>query len=516
MAYVVPADLEDLRALVEWAYCEGTPLVPRGAGTGMPGGNVGPHLIVEVEAGLGTLEWVDRESGLLRLGAGVVAAEAERFARDAGFFLPFLPSSKRWCQIGGMVANNAAGARTFRHGATAASVECLEGIFSWGEPFRVGTGLPVPDAFLRLPSRLEAGLGVRVGERDLARAPETRRRWTSGLRPSLPGWPRVRKNASGYALDRYLPTRNPAQLLVGSEGTLAVLTHAELRLVPMAPTRGLGVLAAHSSAELTALALGGEDIGAETCEFLGRRFLEIAGIGGDPQVGSLASGAHGLVLMEVAGERDEVESGLAAILELGQRTGAESLLATDPETMERLWELRHAASPRIAHEAGGGRVSLQFIEDSVVPPEQLGAYLDGLDQILEEAGFDAITFGHAGDGNVHVNPLVDVSDPAWKDRVRSVLNSVAGLVASLGGTLSGEHGDGRLRAPLLDRIWAPPLVAAFRLVKEALDPRGILNPGVILPLPGQDPLEGLEPKTPRGLHGRPEDDHLVTFESPTS
>lgn len=134
---------------------------------------------------------------------------------------------------------------------------------------------------------------------------------------------------------------------------------------------------------------------------------------------------------------------------------------------------------------------MQFIEDSVVPPGRLPEYLAGLSSILAEARLEAVVFGHAGDGNVHVNPLVPTGDEDWRDRVRQVLEGVAGLVASLGGTLSGEHGDGRIRAPYLDRIWGPGSVAAFKETKGLLDPDGIFNPGVILPLPGQDPLEGL-------------------------
>jgi FAD/FMN-containing dehydrogenase len=104
---------------------------------------------------------------------------------------------------------------------------------------------------------------------------------------------------------------------------------------------------------------------------------------------------------------------------------------------------------------------------------------------------DAVVFGHAGDGNVHVNPLVDVGTPGWRDRVRTVLEDTVQLVAGLGGTLSGEHGDGRLRAPLIGRIWPERVVTAFRTVKSRVDPENIMNPGVILPVPGQDPLEGL-------------------------
>ncbi len=505
---MVPSGLEGLRAVVGWAFEERIALIPRGGGTGMPGGNVGPYLTVEVGPGFQDIEWVDEGRGRLRAGAGVVAADAERFAREAGFTLPFLPSSRRLCRIGGMVANNAAGARSFRHGATAASVTGVEGLFAWGDPFRVGAGATEPDVFWELRSRLERTLAATV--------PDGR---------MLPDWPRVRKNASGYALDRYLPQGDPAQLLAGSEGTLALITHVELHLVPEPEARGLIVLAARSLSDLERIAELAAELGTETCEFLGRRFLHISGIAGgagpgparaDPRVRSLAEAAEALVLIEVAGSTEEVDAGISAVRTEGGPRALGSLVARDPDEIERLWELRHSASPMIAQEAVRGRFSMQFIEDSVVPPGALGSYLSGLDRILESAGLDAVTFGHAGDGNVHVNPLVDVYDPDWRERVRKALNGVTELVASLGGTLSGEHGDGRLRAPLLERIWGPRMMDAFRLVKEMLDPRGILNPGVILPLGGQDPLEGLRPKPPEGLPGREGGAHLSAFDSPTS
>ena len=114
-----------------------------------------------------------------------------------------------------------------------------------------------------------------------------------------------------------------------------------------------------------------------------------------------------------------------------------------------------------------------------------------LRRVLGEAGLPAVIFGHAGDGNLHVNPLVDVSRPGWRAEVEAVTYAVAEGVAALGGTMAGEHGDGRLRAPLLETVWGPELVSLFRAVKDAFDPRGILNPGVILPLPGQRPLDGV-------------------------
>ena len=146
---------------------------------------------------------------------------------------------------------------------------------------------------------------------------------------------------------------------------------------------------------------------------------------------------------------------------------------------------------------------IRFVLHEVLGLERLTAYPgyeeatpDLIDAILAEAGrgMDAVVFGHAGDGNVHVNPLVPVDAPGWEARVRAVLEGVVELVASLGGTLAGEHGDGRLRAPFLDRIWGPELSRLFRAMKGAMDPEGILNPGVVVPLPGQDPLEALHPR----------------------
>jgi len=240
-----------------------------------------------------------------------------------------------------------------------------------------------------------------------------------------------------------------------------------------------------------------ETAGAAACEFLGRRFLEVAGLEDHPRVGAVASGAEALVLVELDGARLPVAQGLSRLRDHARQAGVELLEARDPARCQELWAVRHAASPVIARQAEHGRVSMQFIEDSVVPRRALGAYLGGLEAILEEEETDAVMFGHAGDGNVHVNPLVEVERPDWRDRVGRILEATAGLVASLGGTLAGEHGDGRIRAPYLAWIWGAERARAFAEVKSSLDPVGTLNPGVVLPLPGQNPLEGISPEPRR-------------------
>lgn len=500
-AFAVPRDEEDLALLVEWSRDSGHPLTPRGGGTGMPGGNLGPSVVVSLESGFSSLETVEGSEGRIRSGAGAVAAEIDSLARLAGRFLPPVPSSAPWCTAGGMVANNAASARSFGHGAVARWVAAVEGVDSEGRSFRVertpgphdpaGTHGSSPGApsSLQLPSESSGSAIV-----DAARAIRP-----AGLQSGDGSvsnmWPPVRKNSSGYAMDRFVSGGfDPLQLLVGSEGTLAFITAVEWWTHPLPQRRGIALLPATSATDIVQLAQGASEIGAVACEMLGRRFIEIAGLEADPLLRELPRDAHALLLLEVTGDDHEVAEGLLRCRQLGTGVAGGGIVGDSAADADRLWALRHAASPVIAREAGKGRVSTQFIEDCVVPVARLGDFLDGLNDALREAGFDAVVFGHAGDGNLHVNPLVDVGAPDHLSRVRDCLERVAELVSRLNGTLAGEHGDGRLRAPYLERIWGGRTVEIFRSVKEHFDPMGILNPGVILPLPGQDPLDGFLPR----------------------
>lgn len=471
-ATAVPEGVEDVARLVVWAEAEGIPLVPRGAGTGMPGGNVGWGVAVDMTR-LDTLQAADLQAGLVRAGAGVVAAAVESLAQGAGRFLPALPSSADRCTVGGMVANNAAGARSFGYGAIHAWVEALEVVLADGSRARLERGCPDP--------RIEAA----------------RNAATAALGESFLPWPAVRKNSSGYALDRFLPSGDPVDLMVGSEGTLGIVTAVDLRLPPAPATRSLVLLPVPEEAALDPLVAVARESGACTCEFLGRRFLDVSGLRQDPHLGSMAARHAALVLLEWDGEAERVEAGVDRLREVAADMGVPLRIARSPGEMAALWRARHAASPVVAARAAEGLVSMQFIEDSVVPEGRLSRYLAGLDVILGEEHTDAVVFGHAGDGNVHVNPLIDVRRPDWRERVARILDGTAELVASLGGTLAGEHGDGRVRPPFHPQIFGDGVTSAFSAVKRALDPSGILNPGVVVALPGHDPLLGLTPERRR-------------------
>jgi FAD/FMN-containing dehydrogenase len=362
----------------------------------MPGGNLGEGVVVEVGDAFRGIQTLDEQQGHLRVGAGETGQAIAKAADRLGGFLPFLPSSARWCTLGGMIANNAAGARSFRYGSIRSHVEALEGIYAWGETFRVARSDAPSERFARLDTELRRKLDLQGKDR-------------------LPGWPRVRKNSSGYALDRFLGPGGPVDLLVGSEGTLAIVTRAELRVIPKPPCTGLMVAGVSSPEALTALALEATEVRASACEFFGRRFLELAGANVYPELRPLARDAFAMVVVEAMGTRSEVEARLTRL----ERSGlglSDTITTFDSQAMDRLWAVRHAASPTIARESGRGRISTQFVEDCVVPVEALGSYLKELDCILTEAGLDAVVFGHAGDGNVHVNPLLNVLEADWRIR----------------------------------------------------------------------------------------------------
>jgi FAD/FMN-containing dehydrogenase len=255
------------------------------------------------------------------------------------------------------------------------------------------------------------------------------------------------------------------------------------------------VLGSFSSLEeATAAAMMAVDSGASACELLDQTFLAYAAKSpdADESLREVMEGAVAILLAEVEGETAEAAAHRAEDLAMAFKgAGARNVdIALTPEKEHDLWELRHAASPILA--ALDQSTSMQFIEDGAVPLPRLPEYIEGVRQALAGRAVSGVIFGHAGDAHVHVNPLVDVREPNWRDKVLGLLDDVVSLTAKLGGTLTGEHGDGRLRTPLLVRVWHKDALRSFSLVKKAFDPTNILNPGVKVPLPNQKPIEDIK------------------------
>ena len=471
-AVAVPADEDDLVTLMRWAARTGHPLIPRGSGSSMAGGAIGDGVIVDL-ARFDQVGAVDAHRRTLTVGAAVLRDRLESVANAAGLTFPVDPSSGAFATIGGMCATHAAGSRTVRYGPLRDWIVGIHGVFADGTQTWVRRGNPTP----ALP----------ILERAASTLLSTVRATTfDALRHAG-----VRKESSGYALAPYHSSGDPIDLLLGSEGTLAFITAVEVRLTPR-PGAIAVLLTGFDTLEAAAeAAVELATQGASAVELLDRSFLEIAASEGATL--PVAPSLEAVLLIEVEGVDIAAAQGDAERLAAWCRTAGavQVVLPTDASSHEALWELRHAASPILARLAPRWE-SLQLIEDGCVPPAHFATYVRGVREVLARAGCRGVIFGHAGDAHAHVNVLADLTDPDWRARCEQVLTEVTALVAQLGGTVAGEHGDGRLRTPLLPQLWPSETLALFAAVKATFDPTGFLNPGVKVAAPGARPLEAMK------------------------
>ncbi len=458
-AVAVPADREDLALLARWAHAGGVAVVPRGAGSGMPGGNVGTGVVVDLSRAFREEPAVDAGARTARAGASVTYRALNAAAERQGLSLPPDPSSGAFCTLGGMVATNASGARTLKYGAMRAWVRGLEFVTAEGETGRADARTHGRTAAERRFER-DVAPGIRAHASELEAAA-----------------PRTTKNSSGYALDAWARSGATTDLLTGSEGTLAMVTGVEVALAPLPARRSTLLVTLRSLDDVGPAVQALRPLGPSAMELLDRTYLDLVR---DAAQGRVPDGTEAVLLVEFEGDgRGAVE----AVRHLASTTE----LAVDPASVSRLWELRHLASPILARLPGQQR-SLQVVEDGCVPVDVLGRYIRALREAADAHRFGIVIFGHAGDGHLHANLLADVSQPDFPARLASCLEAVTGVQLSLGGTPSGEHGDGRLRAPFVARAFGDAYLELCRRTKAAWDPTGILNPGVKLAAEGAAPF----------------------------
>lgn len=470
-----PADVEDLARLARWAHETGTPLVPRGAGSGMGGGNVGRGVVVDLRRIGASLLLLDPVTATARTGAAVTAGTLAAAASAQHLRLPPNPSSGRWATLGGMFSTNASGPRTVRYGSVRPWVLAAEVVTAEGEVIEMRRGGSSQDVGAIGRFRDDAWPAIR-GARTLI---DER-------------FPKTTKNSSGYALDHLVRSGDFIDLLIGAEGTLGFVTTITWQLDPIPPHRSGLRISLRDLDQLGELVPRLRRLGPSEIELLDRSFLEVVRDTAAARAAGVAGDEAAVLLVEF--EEDSADSA-AAMGERGadvaRETTREVVTALTEEAQRALATLRHAASPILA--ATPGRRSLQVIEDGCVPIEHLGPYVAEVRRIASAQGMQAVIFGHAGDGNVHVNLLPDVSATGWAESVRRIYDEVSEALLGLGGTPTGEHGDGRLRAGLVERVYGAELVALFRKVKEDFDTRGILNPGIKLPAGDhRDPLADLK------------------------
>jgi FAD/FMN-containing dehydrogenase len=469
----VPVDAEDVVVLVKWAAQTGTALIPRGSGSSMAGGAIGDGVIVDLSR-INHLHKIDERERTVWVEPGVLWSTLDVAARRRNLRFPVDPSSGAFCTLGGMASTNAAGPHSLRYGATRRWVNALECVFSDGDRAIITRGEPPPRNVKAI------GRFLREVHGDIVALDKRRPIIHLG----------VRKEASGYAIHDYATDADLVDLLVGSEGTLVIIVGIQLKLAPVAQATSsvLGVFSTLETA--TAAATSAVESGASACELLDKTFLSYAASGksADEKFRQRMEGAAAILLAEVEGDSADAAAAdaekLARAFRAAGTTDVDVALTTEGE--HELWQLRHAASPILSDLEH--LTSMQFIEDGAVALAKLPEYVKGVKTALAQHEISGVIFGHAGDAHVHVNPLVDVRQPDWRKRIASLLDDVVALTTRLGGTLTGEHGDGRIRTPLLHRVWHRDAIKAFAQIKNAFDPENIFNPGVKVPLNTQTPF----------------------------
>lgn len=512
LGVVIPADIEEVPKIVRYCAEHGLPILPRGGGTSLAGQCVNRAVVIDLSARCTGLEWVDEERRVCGVEAGITIDDLSDQLRADGhglFFAPD-PATARQCTVGGAIGNNAAGTRSILYGRTSESVEAVSAVLADGSPVFLGAGFldgaPSRDAPYRLITPIEKN---RSRVRDLTKGViDICRRYEPLIRERFPKT--IRRNA-GYGLDMILadmdraaaegrdPLRvvNLAKLICGSEGTLAVVTGATLKLHPVPKAKGLAVIGFASLDEAIDTVAPMLELGPSAVELLddlviglaraNTEYAKYAELMPQPREGTLEAvlyveffSTEGLA--DIAGRIERVRA-IASV----RHPNAGFAVYTGASEMSQALKLRKAGEP-LLHGIPGKRKPLGFVEDNAVPVAHLGTFVRTFRQILEREGTRGAFWAHASVGVLHVRPLLDPRDAEDRARMERIAVEVADLARDLGGVMSGEHGDGRVRGPLLERYYGPELMRAFREVKELFDPRNLLNPGNIVE-PG--PIESI-------------------------
>jgi len=459
-AVAFPRNARQASAIIKAAAEADLSVTPRGAGTGLTGGALGDGLVVDFARYNNQIGRFDPDRRTVQVGAGVVLDQLNAFLKPYGFwFGPDVATSSR-ATLGGMIANNSSGARAPFYGTTADHVVALEIVLADGRVRRVGPG----EAGLRA-EQLAAEELVQLNSLAIQEK----------LHPGLvKRWP-------GYALDRFLrePT-NLVHLFCGSEGTLAGILSAELRVVPLPPARALALVFFDSVAEAMQATVQLLDLRPAAIEHVDRLLLDqTRGQSAFQAARDLMDldtrPAESVLLVEFF---DDVQDKLAALAAL--KPGRRHRLVTDAAEQERVWALRRAGLSLLTGCKGPAKPTTG-IEDTAVPPRRLPEYVAALRQLLQRHGLQASFYGHAAAGLLHVRPLLDLHRAEDVRRFRQVAEEVSTLVKEFGGSLAAEHGVGLARTEFMADQLGEALLETMRQIKSAFDPHNLLNPGKLIP-----------------------------------
>ncbi len=475
---VIPKHEADALAAVRLSVKHGLPILPRGGGTSLSGQTVGHAIHIDFSKYMNRILECNLDEGWVRVQPGVVQDELNAYLRPKGFQLgPDTASSSR-ATLGGMMGNNSAGARSILYGKTIDHIVEMKVVLSNGEQAVFG-----PMTSERLAVRMQGDcLESRLYREVHALAKEHRDE-------ILARYPRLMRRVSGYNLDEFIKEQpfNLARMVIGSEGTLAVIMEAKVKIVPRPKCMALDVIhfgslveAVEASQEILAFNPSAMELMDKMILELGRQSLEYSRrmnfIQGDP---------GGLMLVEFYGEsRQELEAKIEGMEGMLHRkhAGLAFTRALEPPDQQNIWQVRKGAQGLLMSVLGDKK-PIAFVEDPAVPVENLPAFLKRFQKLLADYDTKGGYYGHASVGCIHIRPLIDLKQAAEVDKMRRISDEVCALVMEFGGSMSGEHGDGLARSHHNERLFGPALYKAFQRVKTAFDPLNLFNPGKVVNAP---------------------------------
>ena len=460
LAVAFPANTRQLSALIDAAVQADVAVIPRGAGTGLVGGAIGQGLVVDFSRYNRQIADLDLERRTIRVGPGVVLDRLNSFLRPHGYcFGPDVATSAR-ATLGGMIANNSSGSHTPIYGTTADHINELEVVLADGRIMAVGPGHDTLRKQRELVSDLAYFHGLTIAER-------------------LP--PGLLKRRPGYAIDRCVnEPDNLNHLLCGSEGTLAAITSAELKIVPLPKQKGLALIFFASVTEAMQATVELLDLKPAAIEHLDRVLLD--------QTRGQREFQPARDLLELDSRPcqsilaveffDEVDDPLAALAR--RKLGMRKTILRRQADADLIWAVRKAGLSLMTGRKGDAK-PVTGIEDVAVAPKDLPAYVAGLQSLMGPAGIQASFYGHAAAGLLHVRPILDLHSAEDLKKFRQLANEVSSLVSRHKGSLAGEHGVGIARTEFMAEQLGDGLLGVMREIKASFDPHNLFNPGKVVP-----------------------------------
>ncbi|MEA3224859.1 MAG: FAD-linked oxidase C-terminal domain-containing protein [Planctomycetota bacterium] len=464
---VAPRDSGDVASVVKYARSRTIPVVARGAGTGLAGESLSAGIVIDMTRYMNRIIGADGDGQTVTCEPGVVLGDLNKYLAQFGRKIGPDPSSANRATVGGCVANNSTGSHSLQYGYISDFIEVVEAVLADGTIVEFRNDCDPRQALDPRVAAIAGNCFSVLAESETI------------IKDALP---QSKRNRSGYNIAGICHDGKVdlVRLLAGSEGTLAVFTKLTLRTVALPAAKALLQLEFDSLERMAQAVPTIVDTGVSTCELMDGTLINLAFEALPEYHDILPAGAAAVLLIEHTGDTPEqvsrkIEATDAAV---GKMASGRTIFV-EPQQQKRLWKARKDAGP-LLYRKRSKKHPAEFMEDVSVDHNRLGDYISGLQKIGRQYDFAMSFFGHAGDGELHMRPFLDLSDPMDVDKMRAIANDVFSLAWSLGGSISGEHADGLVRAAFVRQQYGDEYYELLCRIKNIFDPDGLMNPGKIL------------------------------------